>query len=363
MATQHPIRRISARSAGLVLIIIALLVYLVRSILPPFVIAAAIAYALTPAIEWTADKLNVRRIWPALGFFALLVGALLLVSYFELPSVLQALKTAATDLKTPISKAVRGVVGNGTTTILGQSMTSDQVADAAVAALRNWLSNTGNVLMLATMSFATFMGGFLAVVLLFYFLISGPQIGDGFLNLIPPKQRSLIKHLWSHIDPMLRRYFVGLAVVVTFASTAAYIGIGIALGLPHPIILAIATGLLELVPVVGPLISAVLVGLVALNAAKGVGLIIGFTLYAIALRLSIDQAIGPLVLGKAARIHPVLVIFSFLAGAVLFGVVGVILAVPTALVVKIVLSELYGEEPEDVEGKESPQRWRIGVRE
>jgi predicted PurR-regulated permease PerM len=65
--------------------------------------------------------------------------------------------------------------------------------------------------------------------------------------------------------------------------------------------------------------------------------------YATALRLSIDQLVGPVVLGNAARVHPVVVIFGFLAGGALFGIVGMILAVPAALLVKVTLAVLYRE--------------------
>jgi len=72
--------------------------------------------------------------------------------------------------------------------------------------------------------------------------------------------------------------------------------------------------------------------------------ILDYALYATALRLSIDQLIGPIVLGAAARLHPVLIIFCFLAGGVVFGIPGVILAVPVALLIKSTLATLYGDE-------------------
>jgi predicted PurR-regulated permease PerM len=60
------------------------------------------------------------------------------------------------------------------------------------------------------------------------------------------------------------------------------------------------------------------------------------------------------VLGTAARVHPVLIIFCFLSGGILFGVVGVIMAVPVALIVKVTLATLYDEpqEPKDVAKQE-----------
>ena len=75
----------------------------------------------------------------------------------------------------------------------------------------------------------------------------------------------------------------------------------------------------------------------------GIGAIIAYALYATALRISIDQLFGPLALGTAARVHPVLLIFCFLSGALLFGMIGVIMAIPVALAVKVTLALLYDE--------------------
>jgi len=82
-------------------------------------------------------------------------------------------------------------------------------------------------------------------------------------------------------------------------------------------------------------------GLVAVEQAATARDIWAYVGYAIALRLSIDQLVGPIVLGNAARLHPVVVIFCFLAGGALFGIVGMILAVPAALLIKMSLSVLY----------------------
>ena len=67
--------------------------------------------------------------------------------------------------------------------------------------------------------------------------------------------------------------------------------------------------------------------------------------FAVALRVSIDQVVAPLVLGRAATLHPVTAIFGFLAGATLYGALGVLLAVPVATVAKITLATWYGEDP------------------
>jgi predicted PurR-regulated permease PerM len=148
--------------------------------------------------------------------------------------------------------------------------------------------------------------------------------------------------VWDELEPILRRYFVGVGAVVLFASLAAYIGLGL-LGIRHAPFLALATGVLEIVPLLGPAASAVLVGLFAIEQASSAWSIVAYALYATALRISIDQFFGPIVLGKAAYVRPVLVIFCFLAGGYLFGVIGVLLAVPAALALKVVLGQHYRE--------------------
>ncbi len=142
---------------------------------------------------------------------------------------------------------------------------------------------------------------------------------------------------------MLRRYFTGVGVVVLYTVIAAYFGLGFFLHLDHAVILAILTGLLETIPVVGPAASAVMGALAAMNRTTSFANILAFSVYLVVLRISIDQILGPIVLGKAARVSPVLVMFCFLSGAVLFGISGVILAVPFALSIKVVLEEVYGD--------------------
>jgi predicted PurR-regulated permease PerM len=135
---------------------------------------------------------------------------------------------------------------------------------------------------------------------------------------------------------------VGVAVVVTFTSAAAWIGFGLIFGLPHAVLLSLAAGLLEIVPALGPATSMALVGLSATQQHSAAA-IVTLMLYAILLRLVIDNGVGPVVLGQSARLHPVAVMFAFVCGAALLGVVGLLLAVPTAACLVVVLDTYYAE--------------------
>jgi predicted PurR-regulated permease PerM len=194
-------------------------------------------------------------------------------------------------------------------------------------------------------SLAFFMGVFLTVVLLAYFLVSGRQVARGIFWIVPPHRRPLVARIWTRLDPVLLRYFIGVLAVMVYATIAAYIGLGVILGINHAVFLALLTGVLEIVPVIGPTSAAILAGLVSLRTATGIINIFEYAAYATLLRLSIDQIVGPIVLGRAAHVHPVLIIFCFLAGGVVLGIPGVILAVPVALVVKSTLATVYGDTP------------------
>ncbi len=189
----------------------------------------------------------------------------------------------------------------------------------------------------------------LTLVLAPYFMISGPRLAAGAIWLIPPERRHSVLELLPKIIPMLRRYLVGIVLVVVYASIVAWIGFGPVFHLANALLLAITVGVLELVPVVGPLSSAALVGIVAAQQAslQAAALLVGFV---IALRLSIDNLVGPLVLGAVTRLHPVVVIAGFICGAMLFGIVGLLLAVPTAVCIKITLEHYYAEPIKPEEG-------------
>jgi predicted PurR-regulated permease PerM len=194
------------------------------------------------------------------------------------------------------------------------------------------------------------VGTILAMVLLVYFLVSGKRIAAGVFWLVPPEYRREVDTVTAKILPMLWRYLVGLITIVGYTFAMDLISFRLVFHIPHAVLLAIVVGLLELIPIIGPALS---IGLIIISAIQQSSLLamMGLIIFAVALRISIDQLVGPLVLGRAAKVHPVVIIFSFLAGAVLFGAIGLLLAVPVAASIKIVLS-IYYSEP--IKGEESP---------
>ncbi|MGH6795364.1 MAG: AI-2E family transporter [Methylocella sp.] len=347
---QEPLEAVSARTTTAVLVAIAVFIYLVRLILLPFVIAGAVAYIGTAAVEWMTARFGMRRLAAEVAVYLVVLVLVAVIGFLAVPAFVQEAAQIATNLNGIIETTARRVVGDGTVHILGQSMNATQIGQWSADATRGWLKENGA--QVASFGFVGVFGTFLTLVLLFYFLVGGHRLAAGLLWLVPPKQRPLVQSMWAQLDPVLKRYFIGIAVVVTYAMIAAYIGLGLVLGLHHAVLLAVLTGLLEMIPVIGPATSAVVAGLVAISDAISIWSIVAYAIYATALRLSIDQLVGPVVLGHAAAVPPALIIFCFLTGGLLFGIPGVILAVPLALTIRIVLATLYEEPLEEADGNE-----------
>lgn len=347
IAAEH-VESISGRAAIFALILVALVFYEIQNILIPFVLAGTTAYAAAPLVDWLALRLKVPRTVSAVGVFLALATCTALLAWFGIPPLARATITLANDLQGTILLAAQDVIGDSTILIFGQSMNANDIAARSVDMVKTFLGQRDNVLSLVATSGMIFVGTILTAVVLFYFLVSGPQIGAGLLWLIPPRQRPFVEYLWSRVDPALKRYFVGLAIVVAYSTTASYIGLGLVLGLRHALLLAVMTGLFEIVTFVGPITAAIIAGLVALSQANGISAIIAYAVYAVLLRVSIDQFLAPVILGRAGRIHPTAVIFAMAVGGILFGFVGILLAVPVALSMKVVLQAIY-EKPQSAE--------------
>lgn len=335
--------RISTQTTIVVLAVITLLLHAIQWIMLPFVAAGLIAFICTPLIEWLSRRTRSPRILWATLIFLVLLAIVAVIGFLGVPPLMHELTHVVTEFDSIVRNGAKAIIGPGQVSLFGQKMDANGVAQSVITGLRDWIGQANRLAALGGLGFASLFGAMLALVLLFYFLASGPAILRGLLWMVPPKQRPLIQHIWTRLEPVLRRYFVGVLAVIAYATVAAYIGLGVVLGIQHAVVLALMTGLLEMIPVVGPGASAIIAGLVAIRYSTGIGSIIAYAIYATALRLSIDQLLGPIALGAAARVHPVLIMFCFLVGGLLFGITGVIMAIPVAIITKVTLMTLYDE--------------------
>ncbi len=348
--------RVGGWPLAVVGLLLAVLVYELRYTLIPFVFAAVIGFVLDPVIAWSASKMKGHR-WPSAVLLTIvIIGAVGFGGYWVGNQAIRDLSNALKKLPEMIQGAIKAVAGPQGIDVFGAHYTPQQLTHTVIQGATNLLSGA-QIALVAEIGVGAIAAVILTFVLIPYFLISGPRIASGTLWLVPPERRNSIEAVLPTLVPMLRRYVVGLICVVIYTAIVAYIGFGAIFHLPGAILISIVIGCLELIPVVGPVTSLILVALTATASDSGLGMIWPM-IWAIGLRLSIDNLVGPIALGKAVTVHPIVIIFGFVVGSMLFGVIGLLLAVPTAACITIILQYYYAE-PIAPGGEAEPEPVRI----
>src|SRR5436309_621633 len=187
----------------------------------------------------------------------------------------------------------------------------------------------------------------------FLLLRDAPRLYEFVRRNLPSRQRREIVQVLGETNVMLGRYIRGQFLLVVLMSTVTTIALTL-LGVPYSVLLGVLTGLLETIPFVGPITAGALACLVAPGHPNPFGwaqlIYVGVvaTMYTI-LRHAEDYLVIPTVIGRAVRLHPAIVIFSLLTGGAVFGLIGIVLAVPFAATLRLGLiyvgAKLRDEDP------------------
>ena len=315
--------------------------YLLRWVLLPFVIAGGLAVVLGPAVDWLISRLRSPR-WVAatlvfLGILAALSAIGLGIEAYVMPQALSLLDHLQPTLERFLTIVLRG----RTIDISGKTYGSKGIAELAMSNAQSAL-NPRAVLGHAAGALGAVMGFIMTLVLLLFFLLDGEHLARGALKLFPPMLRPRVANIAQRSRPVIFHYVAGVIVIVAYAAGLTFIAAKFFLHVDHPLLLAIAVGLLEMAPMVGPVLSVGMIALLAIGQLTFLG-VVSVAIFATALRLSIDQLVGPIVLGRSMNLPPPVVIFAFLAGGTIWGVPGVVSAIPLAAIARIILQEAYGE--------------------
>jgi predicted PurR-regulated permease PerM len=149
------------------------------------------------------------------------------------------------------------------------------------------------------------------------------------LSIVPRKHGRLVRETWELIDAKLGAYVRGQLLLVVLVATVLSITFWI-IGLPFWLLIGTFAGLVELIPVIGPLAAAALAVGVGFTVSWQTALAAGITVWIV--RLIEDYTVIPRVLGHAVGLTPLTVLISISAVALLFGGFAVLLAIPIAAV-------------------------------
>ncbi|MGH9511688.1 MAG: AI-2E family transporter [Terriglobales bacterium] len=181
-------------------------------------------------------------------------------------------------------------------------------------------------------------------ILAAFFLRDGRSFGDEALSLVQTKpQREFLQGVLDDMNQMLA-HFIRAQLTLAALSWLVYTGFMSAMSVPYALVLGTAGGVMEFIPVVGPLVAAIVIIGIALLMTYPHWLIL--IIFLAAWRLIQDYVISPRIMGRSLELHPLAAIFGVLAGAEIAGVLGVYLSIPVMASLRIVWRRwrLYAEK-------------------
>ena len=327
---------------------VAWLLYRVRGILLPFAMGAVLAYLLNPGI----DALQ-RRGWHrarAIGVvFGVFLVVFVVVMLLVLPTAADQAARLAADYQTYAQQGhefyqgvqheakiwgrLVGVLPRDVAAVFAKA--GDEVQAYMLGLLHagpGWLNRSLTIISLLVIT----------PVVTFWLLRDYHALGRHLMLAVPERRRETTREMLRDIHQMVGGYLLGTVALSGIVTLYAVIVLTIA-GVPFSILLGIMTGLLYGVPYVGYPSAVVISGLIMVVNGKKLGFIAVVLAILVVGNLVADQILYPRLVGRRVGLHPLTAIFALLAGGVLLGFVGVVVAVPAAAVIKVVTLRLWPE--------------------
>ena len=305
--------------------------YLIWDILILVFLALIIVSAIDPIVDWCQKK-RIPRSLAVLVIYILaisIVGTAISFLVAPLTSEIRGLGENFPSLVEKFSGYFQGVQSYATSHNLQQ-----QVSNFS-GSMTNSFSQIGTNIFSGTISFIGGIFSFLVVLsVAFYMSVEEKGVKKFFASIAPDEHGEYVMGLVDRIQYKMGRWLLGQMALMVIIFAIDYVGL-LVIGAPYALVLAIMAGLLEIVPYVGPIVSAIVAASISFLHGPVTGLLV-LALFALAQQLE-GYVIAPLVMKKAVGLNPVVVILALLIGAKLGGVMGVIIAVPIATVVSEVV--------------------------
>lgn len=333
-----------------ILVLFMLFLGAVKPILMPFVLGMTVAYLMDP-VAGRLVRLGMSRHVAAavltVGLFALLITAVVWLGpllyhqlaelFVKLPALLKQLTQAVQQDAAPLLRTLQALAG---------PHAGESIPSSVSEILQNGVSSIGSAITRLLSSAATVIN--LAASLLitpivcFYLICDWPGVLKRADQLLPLAYAPTIREQLHLINKTLASYLRGQLTVIGLLMVGYSIAFAL-IGVNYSLLLAFLAGALVIIPYIGTLIS-VAMGLViaygqfgmdtswwAMVAVYGIG------------QLVESQYLTPKIIGDRVGLHPLWMLFGMLSGAVLFGLVGVLLAVPLTAVISVLVKFAIGQ--------------------
>ncbi|WP_173917845.1 AI-2E family transporter [Halobacillus sp. Marseille-Q1614] len=308
------------------------------------VIFTVVVYYLLRPIIGLLEGFRIKRVWGILITLALVSGLITLLIFLIIPflerqflSLIEELPEYLMELAYSIDQWIRNSIFANYYNDLFEDLggTLDQVSD-------NLSTYVGNTLEGVTSFITTLTNVVIALVtlpfILFYLLKDGEKFPNMLLRIFPPKVRPELLNVFKGIDHQLSAYIQGQIIVSFCIGAMMYVGFLI-IGLDYALLLAAIASVTSVVPYLGPMIAITPALIIAIVTSPF--MLVKLAIVWTVVQLLEGKFISPQIMGKRLHIHPVTIIFVLLTAGHLFGILGIIVAIPGYAIIKVVVVYMF----------------------
>lgn len=339
-------------SSATLIVIVVIFIWSVRSVLPPFLIAFFLAGMLNPLViklegVKTSRLRAVATIYITFFITITIAGSILIpITVHQITELGKNVDKYSSNLHGYTDRLTRTadewyLDHQGNLSALGMHEKPSDYLNSHTGVIAQWISGVLNTIKNAILTFLSQVLWFIIIPLaLFYFLLDFPVLRAKLISLCPPQYQGNVDYISRDIVEIFSHYIRSLAIVCLCYGGVATL-LFLALGLRYPVFLGLAAGVLYAVPYVGPAIA--FSGAVALSLTTG-QTVLHATLTGLSfvvMHVSFDYGVTPKMVGGSVGLHPLVNIFALMCGATLFGIWGMLLAVPCAATIQMLLFYFY----------------------
>jgi predicted PurR-regulated permease PerM len=317
-------------------VLAAAFLYLIRDIIALFFISLVLASIINPLASWFQSK-KMARGAAVLLLYAAILGLIALVLTQLVPAVTlevrdlianaDAIWARFLDQLGPLRSFIsqHGLSQDLLELLTGASSAGIGVtAGGIVATIRGLVGGVASLV--------------IVLVVTFYLVVSEDALKWLFRNVAPEPYQPYLVDLFQRIERSIGAWVRGQLVLSVIVGTAVYVSLKI-LGVKYALVLALAAGVAESIPYVGPVFSAIPAILIAFTQTPMKGLLTG-AMYVVIQQVE-NHILVPKVMQKVTGLHPIVSIFALLIGVKVAGLVGALLAIPVAMMLGIVIGDAF----------------------
>ncbi|BCD18529.1 AI-2E family transporter [Bacillus cereus] len=314
-----------------------------KTIFFPVLLAGVLFYILHPFVS-LLEKKGVSRIVSIASIYLIVIGLFVFLVLTVIPIIKDQIDALIDNLPYFGHEIERAARRFGESNLLGKIQenlnidVASMVKDYTVDFTKSLSSVTGNVtgfLSTVTEVVLTFV---MVPFILFYLLKDGEQLPNHFLKFISEQRQPAAMRILDDMHYAISSYIRGQIIVSLFIGIMLLIGYLI-IGIKYAVLLAILAMIVNIVPYVGPIIAITPALIIAFIDSPG--MVLKVIIVMMVVQLAEGKFISPQVMGKKLDIHPITIIFIILTAGNLFGIMGIILAIPGYAILKVLVTHGY----------------------